>query len=94
MNNTGGPSLSLSLQHHGLPPELTAAPFLPAQAEFHPKRNEARQKLSTLPTSRYQDLCSDIHYELVRRYPECKEGVTVPFILSVRFLTYNFRSSP
>jgi len=60
----------------------TEAPFLPAQAEFHPKRNQARQKLSTLPTSRYQCLCSDLHYELVRRYPECKEGLSLTTGLS------------
>jgi len=95
-SNTKGPSfsLSLSLRHHSSPPESTAVPFLPAQAEYHPKRNQARQKLSGLPTSRYQDLCSDLHYDLIRRYPECKEGVIVLFILSVRFVTYHFRSSP
>ncbi|EIN06462.1 hypothetical protein PUNSTDRAFT_105483 [Punctularia strigosozonata HHB-11173 SS5] len=45
-------------------------PFLPVRDEFHPKRNQARQKLATLPTSRFQDLSSDVYYELSRRYPE------------------------
>ncbi|KAF8884686.1 hypothetical protein BD779DRAFT_1536410, partial [Infundibulicybe gibba] len=29
----------------------------------------ARHKLATFPTSRFQDLCGDIHFELSRRYP-------------------------
>ncbi|KAI0262608.1 hypothetical protein BC834DRAFT_925199 [Gloeopeniophorella convolvens] len=48
-------------------------PFLPVRDDFHPKRNQARQKLATLPTSRFKDLSSDVYYELVRRYPEFKE---------------------
>ncbi|EPQ54975.1 hypothetical protein GLOTRDRAFT_76278 [Gloeophyllum trabeum ATCC 11539] len=50
-----------------------AVPFLPVRDDFHPKRNQARQKLATLPTSRFQDLSSDVYYELSRRYPEFKE---------------------
>jgi len=73
----------------------TEVPFLPAQAIFHPKRNQARQKLSTLPTYRYQDLCSDIHYELVRRYPECKEGLSLTTGLSYdNFPSTNNPSAP
>lgn len=46
--------------------------------EFHPKRNQARQKLATLPTSRFRDLGSDVYFELDRRYPEfSEEGETV-----------------
>ena len=52
-----------------------AVPFLPVREEFHPKRNQARQKLATLPTSRFEDLSSDVYYELARRYPEFKEDV-------------------
>ncbi|KAA1470711.1 hypothetical protein DENSPDRAFT_836571 [Dentipellis sp. KUC8613] len=48
-------------------------PFLPVRDDFHPKRNQARQKLATLPTARFKDLSSDVYYELVRRYPEFKE---------------------
>lgn len=50
-------------------------PFLPVREEFHPKRNQARQKLATLPTTRFEDLSSDVYYELARRYPEFKEDV-------------------
>ncbi|KAH9914833.1 uncharacterized protein B0H18DRAFT_1125269 [Fomitopsis serialis] len=48
-------------------------PFLPVRDDFHPKRNQARQKLATLPTGRFKDLSSDVYYELSRRYPEFKE---------------------
>ena len=41
--------------------------------DFHPKRNQARQKLATLPKSRFKDLASDVYYELNRRYPEFSE---------------------
>ncbi|KAG9311997.1 hypothetical protein JVU11DRAFT_7269 [Chiua virens] len=48
-------------------------PCLPARDEFHPKRNQARQKLATLPAARFEDLSSDVYFELSRRYPEFKE---------------------
>lgn len=51
-------------------------PFLPVRDDFHPKRNQARQKLATLPTGRFKDLSSDVYYELSRRYPEFKEDPT------------------
>jgi len=54
---------------------LGTEPFLPVREEFHPKRNQARQKLATLPSSRFEDLSSDVYFELVRRYPEFKEDV-------------------
>jgi hypothetical protein len=41
--------------------------------EFHPKRNQARQKLATLPKTRFKDLSSDVFFELERRFPELKE---------------------
>jgi Spa2 homology domain (SHD) of GIT len=46
---------------------------LPNRDEFHPKRNQARQKLSTLAKPRFKDLASDVFFELGRRYPEFKE---------------------
>jgi hypothetical protein len=52
-------------------------PFLPVRDEFHPKRNQARQKLATLPVTRFQDLSSDVYYELSRRYPEFNEELDV-----------------
>jgi len=50
---------------------------LPPRDEFHPKRNQARQKLATLPTARFEDLSSDVYFELSRRYPEFKEETEV-----------------
>jgi hypothetical protein len=32
--------------------------------------------VATLPTSRFEDLSSDVYYELARRYPEFKDEVT------------------
>ena len=54
---------------------IPLVPFLPVRDDFHPKRNQARQKLATLPTGRFKDLSSDVYYELARRYPEFKEEV-------------------
>ena len=54
---------------------MNLVPFLPVRDDFHPKRNQARQKLATLPTGRFKDLSSDVYYELGRRYPEFKEDV-------------------
>ncbi|OCF59557.1 hypothetical protein L486_02224 [Kwoniella mangroviensis CBS 10435] len=54
---------------------LIAVPFLPVREDFHPKRNQARQKLATLPKNRFKDLASDVFYELKRRYPEFEEDV-------------------
>jgi hypothetical protein len=62
-------------------------PFLPVRDEFHPKRNQARQKLATLPMSRFKDLSSDVYYELVRRYPEFKEEVRLNLPPSTTHLT-------
>ena len=43
--------------------------FLIPKENFHPKRNQARQKLATLPPPRFQDLATDVFYELERRFP-------------------------
>ncbi|OCF44059.1 hypothetical protein I317_02012 [Kwoniella heveanensis CBS 569] len=51
-------------------------PFLPVREDFHPKRNQARQKLATLPKNRFKDLASDVFYELRRRYPEFEQDET------------------
>jgi len=63
-------------------------PFLPAQAGFHPKRNQARGKLATLRPLRFQDLTSDVRYELGRRFPECKEETSNASLISPG-LTYD-----
>ena len=51
----------------------SSQPFLAVRDEFHPKRNQARQKLATLPKNRFKDLASDVFFELERRFPELKE---------------------
>ena len=43
--------------------------FLLPRDNFHPKRNQARQKLATLPPPRFRDLATDVFYELERRFP-------------------------
>lgn len=43
--------------------------YLLPKENFHPKRNQARQKLATLPPPRFQDLATDVFYELERRFP-------------------------
>lgn len=42
---------------------------LPAKPNFHPKRNQARQKLSTLASRKFRELATDVLYELERRVP-------------------------
>lgn len=44
-------------------------PYLLPKDNFHPKRNQARQKLATLPLPRFRDLATDVFYELERRFP-------------------------
>ncbi|KAH8721558.1 hypothetical protein GQ44DRAFT_623001 [Phaeosphaeriaceae sp. PMI808] len=48
--------------------------FLLAKNNFHPKRNQARQKLSTLPLERFRQLATDVFYELERRFPRFTAG--------------------
>lgn len=60
-------------------------PFLPVRDEFHPKRNQARQKLATLPSAKFEDLCSDVYFEIMRRYPEFTE---VGIFIFHRYLIY------
>ena len=43
--------------------------FLEPMPNFHPKRNQARQKLSTLPDPRFKALATDVFFELERRFP-------------------------
>ncbi|KAM3067615.1 component of the polarisome [Clarireedia jacksonii] len=49
-------------------------PYLLPKDTFHPKRNQARQKLSTLPPPRFRDLATDVFYELERRFPKFVAG--------------------
>lgn len=48
--------------------------FLLPRDNFHPKRNQARQKLATLPPPRFRDLATDVFYELERRFPRFGGG--------------------
>jgi len=51
-----------------------APPFLPPEDNFHPKRNQARQKLSSLGQSRFRDLATDVFTELEGRFPQFVDG--------------------
>ncbi|RMD41407.1 hypothetical protein DV735_g3698, partial [Chaetothyriales sp. CBS 134920] len=53
----------------GRPPRRDVPPFLQARPDFHEKRNQARQKLSSLQTSRFRDLSTDVFCEIERRFP-------------------------
>lgn len=48
--------------------------YLLPKNNFHPKRNQARQKLSTLPLERFRQLATDVYYELERRVPRFAAG--------------------
>jgi len=53
-------------------------PYLLPKKLFHPKRNQARMKLSTLPVPRFRDLAKDVFYELERRYPHFQDPNDMP----------------
>jgi hypothetical protein len=57
----------------GAPGNETPKYLLPKNT-FHPKRNQARQKLSTLPLERFRQLATDVFYELERRFPSFTGG--------------------
>jgi Spa2 homology domain (SHD) of GIT len=59
---------------NGQPLEGATPPHLLPKDSFHPKRNQARQKLSTLPPPRFRDLATDVFYELERRFPAFAAG--------------------
>ncbi|OAG41799.1 hypothetical protein AYO21_04034 [Fonsecaea monophora] len=55
----------------GRPPrQQNIPPFLQPRPDFHEKRNQARQKLSSLQTPRFRDLSTDVFCELERRFPQ------------------------
>ncbi|KAI8607407.1 hypothetical protein BC830DRAFT_1086973, partial [Chytriomyces sp. MP71] len=50
--------------------EGRAAPlYLPARQDFHPKRNQTRQKLASLATTNFKRMACDVFFELERRHP-------------------------
>ncbi|KAI0409401.1 hypothetical protein F4802DRAFT_604603 [Xylaria palmicola] len=60
----------------GAPPNAGPPPYLQPERNFHPKRNQARQKLSTLGSPRFRDLATDVFCELERRIPAFVASVT------------------
>ncbi|XP_044715357.1 spa2-like domain (SHD) of GIT [Hirsutella rhossiliensis] len=48
--------------------------FLLPEKTFHPKRNQARQRLSSLGPPRFRDLAADVFHELERRFPHFVDG--------------------
>jgi uncharacterized protein YdcH (DUF465 family) len=53
----------------GQPPARTVPQYLLPRSDFHEKRNQARQKLSSLQDVRFRDLSTDVFCELERRFP-------------------------
>lgn len=71
-------------------------PYLLPENNFHPKRNQARQKLSSLGPPRFRDLATDVFCELERRYPRFSAG-DIPRIgspMSVRGRTPSRSGTP
>lgn len=56
------------------PPNVGPPSYLLPEDTFHPKRNQARQKLSTLGSPRFRDLATDVFCELERRIPRFIAG--------------------
>ncbi|KAH8593582.1 prion-inhibition and propagation-domain-containing protein [Bisporella sp. PMI_857] len=55
----------------------TSVPFwLPAISTYHPRRNEARRKLSTLHDNRFGQLISEIVQELEDRFPHIRDNIS------------------
>jgi len=64
-------------------------PFLLVDPSMIPLRNMARQKLSTLPESRFYDLTTEIFNEMKQRYPDKDRGRgVVSFSLEERRVEY------
>ncbi|KAL7787405.1 hypothetical protein V8C37DRAFT_267540 [Trichoderma ceciliae] len=59
-----------------IPPNAPNVPpgFLLPEKTFHPKRNQARQRLSSLGPPRFRDLAADVFHELERRFPQFTGG--------------------
>ncbi|KAI0060379.1 hypothetical protein BV25DRAFT_1839669 [Artomyces pyxidatus] len=58
------------IRRDGVPDSQEIPKFLPVFDDRRPNHSQARQKLASLPVSRFKDLSSDILYEILRRYPE------------------------
>ncbi|KAI6366710.1 hypothetical protein MCOR25_005077 [Pyricularia grisea] len=75
------------------PPQNSEPPpkYLLPRDNFHPKRNQARQKLSSLPAPRFRDLATDVFCELERRIPRVAEG-DIPRVNSPASMRMSSRS--
>ena len=56
------------------PPPRNVPPYLMPKPDYHEKRNQARQKLSSLQQQRFRDLATDVFCELERRFPRFAAG--------------------
>lgn len=61
-------------RHPPHPSEQNHPRFLQPRPNYHPKRNQARQKLATLATNRFRELAGDVSFELERRYTHFAGG--------------------
>ncbi|TLD23395.1 cell polarity protein-like protein [Venturia nashicola] len=75
----------------GAPGNPTPKYLLPKQ-NFHFKRNQARQKLSTLPPDRFRQLATDVFFELERRYPRFLDPNDRPISLTPSVASMGGRS--
>ena len=71
---------SSSIPEDRIPLTPANQPFLVPKENFHPKRNQARQKLATLPPGRFKELASDVLYEIERRYPVSVEAANSQYL--------------
>lgn len=69
---------SFSRRPPNAPPNVGPPPYLLPEDTFHPKRNQARQKLSSLGPPRFRDLATDVFCELERRFPRFVAGDIPP----------------
>ncbi|EJT74509.1 hypothetical protein GGTG_08349 [Gaeumannomyces tritici R3-111a-1] len=75
------------------PPNSEPPPkYLLPRDNFHPKRNQARQKLSSLPPPRFRDLATDVFTELERRIPRVIGG-DIPRVNSPASMRMSSRSN-
>lgn len=56
------------------PPRPDVPSYLVPREDFHPGRNQAREKLSSLQQQRFRDLATDVFCELERRFPRFAVG--------------------
>ncbi|KAJ8085075.1 hypothetical protein PM082_003857 [Marasmius tenuissimus] len=68
-------------------------PCLPMKEDFPTRRNHFRQNLATQPDSDFEDFLSDVHFELARRYPECKEDAGTSDNLCHQMVTEDLRTA-